>query len=162
MAADPIFLAGERLPAGRLQKLGGEDTAYSSPIDAATTDPTIGAGGIQAGVYYRRGDLCFFQVNTIWGGAGLNAGVGAYSMPLPVDLQVPTGLNNTMVAKGWYYDTSAGVLGSVFLQHVSGDPANRARMLTTGATVGMGPTNPIAWAVGDTIIFEGWYQAVWP
>jgi hypothetical protein len=162
MAADPIFLAGERLPAGKLQKLGGADTAYSSPIDAATTDPTIGAGGVQAGVYYRRGDLCIAQVNIIWGGAGLNAGVGAYSMPLPVDIQVPTGLTNTMVGKGWWYDTSAATLGSLFLQHVSGDPVNRARMITTGATVGVGPTNPYVPATGDTYVLQLCYQAAWP
>jgi hypothetical protein len=159
MAADPVFLAGERLPAGKLQKLGGADTSWTPTIDAVTTDPTIGAGGVVAGDYYRRGDLCFFQANIIWGGAGLNVGVGSYRLTLPVALQVPTGLSQTMVGQGWAFDAS-GALTDVFLQHISGDSATLARMLSsTGVTVG--PANPYAWATGDTMIMAGWYQAAW-
>lgn len=154
---NPMFLAGERLPAGKAQALGSGGTSYTSSIDGSVTDPTYGTGAA-SGVWFRDGSLCKAFVSITFG-VGTTAGSGSYSLPLPVDM-LDVGLAQLMVGQGWGFDTSAATLYDVHLQWISGDPVNRARMLHS-PSVGITAAAPFAPASGDTYILELEYPGDW-
>lgn len=146
----PEFLAGQRLPAGELQKVASGGTAYSSPIDGSVSDPSVGAGQ-NVGVWFRNGTRVKAYVSITFG-VGATAGSGSFSLPLPVDI-LDLGIPQLYVGSGWGFDTSASTLYDVHLQWISGDAANRARMLHS-PNVGITAAAPFAPASGDTYILE--------
>jgi hypothetical protein len=152
----PLFLAGQTLPAGKLQQLMEEWTPYTPALTAASSNPTLGTGATQNGIWLAEGDLVTFHAFLQFGTAGTAAGSGTYSVSLPTPA----------------VDASRTVtpLHGVAEINNTGTSYRRLLRLGTDTTVvmqsaGDGPTEnvahatPFAWGVSDFMILTGRYRA---
>lgn len=62
----------------------GAFIAWTPVLTASTTNPTLGTGSSQTGVYMRIGRLIFAQGRILWGTGG-TAGSGTYAISVPVN-----------------------------------------------------------------------------
>lgn len=145
----PVYLAGETLPAGKLQNLGTTVQTYTPTLEAATANPTLGAGALQEGAWSRQGDLVVGAAYIQFGTSGVAAGTGIYFVGLPVPI-LDLGMLKVIVGSGHTVDVSAGDARVVSGYWLSSESPNRIRVMAEGAS-DLSSTAPWVWAASDQI-----------
>ncbi|MFY3741629.1 MAG: hypothetical protein HMLIMOIP_002087 [Candidatus Nitrosomirales archaeon] len=139
---------------------------YVPVLSATITPPTLGAGNIIQGYYYR----IFDQIFT-WGhfryGTGFNAGSGIYTITLPFKVKnliaLDTALANTpIVGNGHVWDESNALAGGrqpVTCQLRTNQILMFGIRMNSGAAAReVSNTIPITWAVDDGLKWFARYQ----
>lgn len=128
------------------------NTTFTPTWGAATTPPTLGAGGFVEGKYLRlwpRMVIAYYRIYC--GGAGFAAGSGQYSLTLPV--AVPTEFNNfsdaVTVGKAILYDDSAVLTSDLLTVMWSKTGNNLFLRIPAGGT--WSNTNPFTLAQQDRV-----------
>lgn len=150
----PVVLAGETLPAGKLQAFGGLETPYTPTLTASITSPNLGTGGTAVGSWSQNGSMIDLFVRIDFGSSGVTAGSGDYRISLPTAVPADP-------------DWSPGDIGLARLADLSAAARqNRWAVLDTttrmviqdsgGGTV----TNavPWTWAATDWIVITARYR----
>ena len=149
----PLFAAGEKPSAAKLQQLANEDT-YTPTLTASTSNPTLGTGAQQFSRIWLNG-----QHVTIWAyvrfGTSASAGSGTYRLSIPAAYPLDPNFNNFPVGSVRLLDNStsnqeSGTLvadidtGTFLIQHDNdGDFVSNS--------------NPWTWADLDNILFIASY-----
>lgn len=103
---DPLFVPGEVLAAGKLQRLGDDDT-YVPSLQAPTTNPNLGTSPIREADVWLNGQ----HVDIWWRitfGTGSTNGSGEYRVPLPVAYPIKAGLFDGSFGTAVARDTGSG------------------------------------------------------
>lgn len=157
------WAAGEDLTAAllnthvrdNLRAIGDPWATYTPTWTAATTNPAIGNGAIDA-AYMQAGRLVDFRIGITFG-SSTDAGSGMYSLTLPV---APKAVR--WVFQGTVYDTSTGDWYAIS-GHAAAGSSTITLMRPPGtagaALVGTGATAPVTLADGDVISVAGTYEA---
>ncbi len=161
----PRFLAGERLPAGKLQLLGSDETIPWTPtIVATTTNPTYGTGAVREGWYIQRGMSCVGSA-IISFGTSMSGGSGFWSFPLPVPFADPLpavdpGIARIPAGQVQFVDVSASAAKVGVAMIAGGGPD--ISFAVDGNIGFITATSPWTWAAGDIIAWSFDYPADWP
>ncbi len=83
VASNPLFLAGETLPASKLQALGNVGTTWTPTLKGTTTNPTLGTGSTATSMVWLNGNHVTLWFQITFGTTGAAAGSGNYSVALP-------------------------------------------------------------------------------
>lgn len=151
--SDPTFLAGETLPAGKLQQLGGLVTPYTPALTALTTSPTLGSDGTAAGIWSQQGGWIRVVFHIQFGTSGVNAGSGGYRVSLPPGMAADLALDRAIVGAGRIQDASNGtVTGSRLIVCQISTPTTVA-MAVEGARFAT-DASPWTWAASDELTAE--------
>jgi len=149
--SDPSFLAGETLPADKLQDLG-EDDIWTPTLTAATANPTLGSGAVTEGDVHFNGRLYVAQFN-ITAGTGAAAGTGTYQIDLPAGLTIDA---------GWAANVAVGVAE---LNNSGTGIAMQIRTSTQTRLVARQCSSDVLWAstnqpLGDNDFIRGTFHAL--
>lgn len=85
--SDPAFLAGETLPADKIQALGTDDV-WTPTLTASSANPALGTGAVTTGEVHFNGLMYFAVFNITAGTAGTTSGTGTYQIDLPAALTI--------------------------------------------------------------------------
>lgn len=123
-------------------------STYTPTLTATVTNPTLGAGAVQEGLWTRLGDIVIVHSAIIrFGTAGESAGAGFYKVSLPVAASplpwaTPIGLADV---EEW------GVGGATWACKIGAAPYNYISIIDTGAFSEVSATVPHAWGANDYI-----------
>jgi hypothetical protein len=88
----------------------GEWTSYTPVLTASTTNPTLGTGSSATGAYARVQNLIIYNFLILFGTSGVNAGVGNYSVSLPVTANAVGAFYGATNGQTTFFDNSANSL----------------------------------------------------
>lgn len=130
-------------------------TAWTPALTAATSSPTLGAGATATGYYAQTGKIVHLRGYIVFGGAGVNAGSGAYYISLPVSAALGGAHGGNVLV------TDASATGSWLGMMVMNDSGkcfiNFANRTDGNNTVSHNA--PFAWTTSDSIRFDLTYEA---
>lgn len=131
-----------------LVALAGARTTYTPALTAATTNPTLGTGGVITGRYTQVGKLVIGEFFIAFGSAGTSAGSGNYFVSLPVAsvnlLATPLGYANTLQGTGWGHQT-------LYVQSASTVQLVYPGTWPNGTLTNVSATTPAAWSTSHQI-----------
>lgn len=136
--------------------------SYTPALTAATTDPSLGTGGIITGFYY-----CIFDQVYTWGElrfkTGLSVGSGNYivTLPFPANTFKTPSVNigaGPVIGSGQVWDNS--VANSRFPVYVQLRTATQIMFgnHNNATTRGVSDSGTIPWAIDDGIAWSARYQ----
>ena len=134
----------------------GTWTSYTPTLTASVTNPTLGTGSTQYGLYTQIGDLVIGTAYIAFGSSGTAGGSGTYRVSAPV----PIDTNDVKIIAGQaaLYDSS----GAYFLQHAvtSSTSTTFAFYSTTGGSPATATSGtPFGWTNFDQIRVQFIYKA---
>ena len=112
-----------------LNMVTGIPAAFTTGLNAATTQPTLGTGSSVSGSWLQVGKLVHYRVSIISGSSGTVPGSGTYQFGLPV---TPAVTNLSPVGQIVISDTTT-VIG---IGHVAWDSGTTAHAYVIGTTGG--------------------------
>lgn len=131
---------------------------FTPQLTAVTTSPTLGAGAVAEGAWWRGGDLVVGHARITFG-AGPAAGSGTYRVSLPVDADVPqasgTGGEGIPIGTATMRDDSGSTFRAGILQAVSPTTA----LLFASESSVVTDASPWTWDTDDTIGYTFTYRA---
>lgn len=153
MADNPVFLAGQRVPAGKLNKFGTEATLYTPSLEAATSNPTLGTSPIQEGMWFRNGELAHVYFYIQFGTGSPTAGTGSYFVTLPTDAPVlDLGLDRFATGEAIMVDSSGGPEAKLATPYwKSGDSTAQMRIGIGETITDVSASAPWTWAANDYV-----------
>jgi hypothetical protein len=133
---------------GRIGRVGSGWLTYVPALTAATTDPNLGDTGIATGQYVRIGSTVIATFWVDFGGTGVSAGSGAYSIALPLRAATTVAANPRLGVAD-LLDDSTGTrrVAACFAQSTP----TALRLAVDGETSLLGHAVPWTWAAGDHI-----------
>lgn len=133
----------------------GAWTGYTPALTAATLNPTIGTGSqVQTGAYSRTGRTIVGWARIKFGTVGAAAGVGIYSLALPV-AAATSAVNNAGVGAGHMFDSSAAARQVI---NAFCNTSTTMLFIVEGFEVAQ-DNQPWTWAAGDEIVVSFTYEA---
>lgn len=122
---------------------------YTPTLTAASSDPTLGSGAVQEGLWIQIGDLGIVNFRIAFGSSGTAAGSGVYRVGLPftVGASIPTWGTGT----GWIFDSSASDSWVVAYDAVDGQTYATAFLIQSTTFTEVAHNAPFSWGAGDTI-----------
>lgn len=153
---EPVFLAGEPVPAGKLQALGEWGLWTPALTVISGTDPTLGVGAITDGEWINNGGLITAQFRINFGTSGVAAGSGIYTIDTPVPINaswLTTG--SIAIGQAIVRDATGPVIRSRTVR------INGASSVVMSADAGANVTDavPWTWAANDTLNGTFTYRA---
>lgn len=118
-------------------------TDWTPTLLGSVTNPNLGSTGSIVGRWWRNGKVAGGYVYLTFGGTGVSAGSGTWTIMLPFTLAA----NPAVVGTAWIYDASAAT-GHIGATYASGSVLG-VRPSGTGSVVTH--AFPIAWATGDSM-----------
>ena len=151
----PEFLAGEDLPASKLNALNTIDTSWVPTLAAFATNPDLGSSPSQTSRIHLVGNLVNVWA-TIRFGSGSDPGSGTYQVPLPAAYPLHADLiDHTFGTWRGLDDSTAGRASGVVGIGVA-DQFFYFRN-SEGGTGVASHNIPWTWADGDWIVFHATY-----
>lgn len=138
-----------------IQSTTGPWNGIAPTLTAATTNPTLGAGGGTGGAWVKINKTVIGWGFIGFGTSGVNAGSGLYAVSLPVASFNGTPLHGTFRAKcnGLY------TRGDLVLATATTCDMVYVNAAVNGALVFTSNAAPGAWAANDSIYYNYAYQA---
>lgn len=142
-----MFAAGQRLTAKALNDLATTGT-WTPELTATTTNPTLGTGAVQDGLWHRNGQLVVARALVQFGTSGADAGSGEYRISLPFDV-----------------DTSVHTVGAVILDAIPGNGALRgagsSATWRTGLNITLADASTVRMLIDETGLVSSGTPWVW-
>jgi hypothetical protein len=144
----PLFLAGESLPAAKLQQLGDDDN-YTPSIEATTTNPDLGTDPLQDGLIWQNGNHIemWFRIQI---GSAPSAGSGTYEILLPAAYPLADSMFDGAIGEVRLVDVSGSSEKVAIL--IADGPGNRAIMRVCDDSSLVTAANPWVPAAGDLFV----------
>lgn len=146
---NPLFLAGETLPAAKLQQLGQYGSAWVPTLRATTTNPTLGTGATQLSHIYLNGNHVTLWFQVTFGTTGVVAGSGNYSIALPAAYPAMAGHLDVTIGVMRLVDSSASTVKLAI--PTLNLAAQEFTFRTTDTAVVVTNAAPWTWAASDVI-----------
>lgn len=124
------------------------------------TGLVVGTGGSAAneGLYIQIGKIVFVRTRLVFGNAGTTFPTNAYHN-LPVTAATYNSSNSHPVGQCWFTVAGGNYLGIVAIGSISSTTAQPIVLTSAaGAVAGLTTTTPAAWAVGNSLMMEYWYE----
>jgi hypothetical protein len=152
MANNPVFLSGQRVPAGKLNKFGTEGVAYTPTLEASTSNPTLGSSPVQDGFWFRNGELAHVFFNVQFGTSGAAAGTGNYFVTLPAAAPVlDLGIGRVAAGVCTIVDASPTAAYLAHPQWIPGDSTGRIRLGIVEGATDTSAASPMTWTNNDYV-----------
>lgn len=138
---------------------------FDPVLDATTTPPTLGTGGVAWGEYTAIGPLTYVTVDIRFGSAGVAAGSGTYRFPLPRPA-ITDATNFRMLAGTWRGSQQQAVGGTtlsttdlILSSGLASFAARYPATWPTGTETAVTNAAPWAWAANHRITYAVVYEA---
>lgn len=124
----------------------GSWKTYTPTLTASITNPTLGSGATQTGIYQIIGNTLFGSSKILFG-SGMSAGSGTYYIALPVPAKFS--VSYQLVGSGYIYDQSRAAVKTISAEINNTD----VTVCRIDVSDGLVATNvaPWTWAKNDTI-----------
>jgi len=145
----PQFLAGEVIPAAKLQMLGNHGATWTPTLTATTTNPTLGTSPTQTSLVWLNGQHVTLWFQITFGSGAPTAGSGNYTIPLPAQYPALSGHIESTLGTVRLVDTSTGAVRlAIATLNLA---AQGITMRTTSDNAVVTNSAPWTWAAGDVI-----------
>lgn len=157
----PTFVANNILTAAQMntylrdnfKALADPWTAYTPTWTALTTNPSVGNGTL-GGAYMKVGRFVHFRIK-LTTGSTTTYGSGAYRFALPTAITSAYYIQYAPLGGAMLRDDS---VSTKYLRHATAGSTSTVAILDD-AGVDTAPTVPFTFAVGDTIVLQGFYES---